>query len=41
MENEPNLTMLQGMVDHLIVEDDECKGVVTQTGRTIVQSLLY
>lgn len=32
MENEPNLTMLQGMVDHLIVEDDECKGVVTQTG---------
>ncbi|MDM5300053.1 tRNA uridine-5-carboxymethylaminomethyl(34) synthesis enzyme MnmG [Bacillus pumilus] len=32
MENEPNLTMLQGMVDHLIVENDECKGVVTQTG---------
>jgi tRNA uridine 5-carboxymethylaminomethyl modification enzyme len=32
MENERNLTLLQGMVDHLIVEDGICKGVVTQTG---------
>ena len=41
MENEPNLTMLQGMVDHLIVEDDECKGVVTQTVQIIARSLLF
>ncbi|QNG59971.1 tRNA uridine-5-carboxymethylaminomethyl(34) synthesis enzyme MnmG [Metabacillus idriensis] len=32
MENERNLTLLQGMVDRLIVEDGECRGVVTQTG---------
>ncbi|MET3939104.1 tRNA uridine 5-carboxymethylaminomethyl modification enzyme [Paenibacillus sp. PvP094] len=32
MENERNLTMRQGMVDHLIVEDGKCVGVVTQTG---------
>ncbi|WP_145045123.1 tRNA uridine-5-carboxymethylaminomethyl(34) synthesis enzyme MnmG [Paenibacillus xylanexedens] len=32
MENERNLTMRQGMVDRLIVEDDKCVGVVTQTG---------
>jgi len=32
LENEPNLTLLQGMVDELVVEDGECKGVVTQTG---------
>ncbi|WP_226528203.1 tRNA uridine-5-carboxymethylaminomethyl(34) synthesis enzyme MnmG [Metabacillus niabensis] len=32
MENEPNLTLLQGMVDRLIVEDGVCKGIVTQTG---------
>ncbi|MCM3588133.1 tRNA uridine-5-carboxymethylaminomethyl(34) synthesis enzyme MnmG [Mesobacillus maritimus] len=32
MEEEPNLTMVQGMVERLIVEDDECKGVVTMTG---------
>ncbi|MCG7378035.1 tRNA uridine-5-carboxymethylaminomethyl(34) synthesis enzyme MnmG [Paenibacillus sp. ACRSA] len=32
MENERNLTMRQGMVDRLIVEDDQCVGVVTQTG---------
>ncbi|MGU4898500.1 FAD-dependent oxidoreductase, partial [Escherichia coli] len=32
MENERNLTLLQGMVDRLIVEDGVCKGVVTQTG---------
>ncbi|MCR2822662.1 tRNA uridine-5-carboxymethylaminomethyl(34) synthesis enzyme MnmG [Lederbergia panacisoli] len=32
LENEPNLTLLQGMVDELIVEDGECKGVITQTG---------
>ncbi|WP_405171188.1 tRNA uridine-5-carboxymethylaminomethyl(34) synthesis enzyme MnmG [Paenibacillus sp. FSL H8-0280] len=32
MENEPNLTMRQGMVDRLIVEDGKCVGVVTQTG---------
>ncbi|MCW3793334.1 tRNA uridine-5-carboxymethylaminomethyl(34) synthesis enzyme MnmG [Paenibacillus sp. LS1] len=32
MENERNLTMRQGMVDRLIVEDGNCVGVVTQTG---------
>ncbi|MCF7758410.1 tRNA uridine-5-carboxymethylaminomethyl(34) synthesis enzyme MnmG [Paenibacillus xylanexedens] len=32
MENERNLTMRQGMVDRLIVEDGKCVGVVTQTG---------
>jgi tRNA uridine 5-carboxymethylaminomethyl modification enzyme len=32
MENERNLTMRQGMVDRLIVEDGHCVGVVTQTG---------
>lgn len=32
MEMEPNLTMRQGMVDRLIVENGECVGVITQTG---------
>ena len=32
IENQENLTLLQGMVEELIVEDGECKGVVTQTG---------
>lgn len=32
MENEPNLTMRQGLVEELIVEDGKCVGVVTQTG---------
>ncbi|WP_413373885.1 tRNA uridine-5-carboxymethylaminomethyl(34) synthesis enzyme MnmG [Paenibacillus taichungensis] len=32
MENERNLTMRQGMVDRLLVEDGQCVGVVTQTG---------
>jgi tRNA uridine 5-carboxymethylaminomethyl modification enzyme len=32
IENEPNMTLLQGMVEELIVEDGECKGVVTMTG---------
>ncbi|MGG3913793.1 tRNA uridine-5-carboxymethylaminomethyl(34) synthesis enzyme MnmG [Rossellomorea vietnamensis] len=32
IENEPNMTLMQGMVEELIVEDDECKGVVTMTG---------
>ncbi|PAE23467.1 MULTISPECIES: tRNA uridine-5-carboxymethylaminomethyl(34) synthesis enzyme MnmG [Bacillaceae] len=32
LENERNLTLIQGMVEHLIVEDGECRGVVTQTG---------
>ncbi|MGD6804616.1 tRNA uridine-5-carboxymethylaminomethyl(34) synthesis enzyme MnmG [Rossellomorea vietnamensis] len=32
IENEPNMTLLQGMVESLIIEDGECKGVVTQTG---------
>lgn len=34
MENEPNLTLVQGMVEELIVEDDICKGVITKTGAT-------
>ncbi|MBQ4901831.1 tRNA uridine-5-carboxymethylaminomethyl(34) synthesis enzyme MnmG [Paenibacillus sp. Marseille-P2973] len=32
MEKEPNLTMRQGMVEELIVEDGKCVGVVAQTG---------
>ncbi|KZZ85434.1 MULTISPECIES: tRNA uridine-5-carboxymethylaminomethyl(34) synthesis enzyme MnmG [Bacillaceae] len=32
MENEPNLTLMQAMVDSLIIEDGECRGVITQTG---------
>ncbi len=32
LENEPNLTLHQGMVDELIVEDGICHGVVTMTG---------
>jgi len=32
IENEPNLTLRQGMVDDLIVEDGVCKGVITSTG---------
>ncbi|NKW85817.1 tRNA uridine-5-carboxymethylaminomethyl(34) synthesis enzyme MnmG [Bacillus cereus] len=32
IEETPNLTLFQGMVEHLIVEDGECKGVITQAG---------
>src|SRR5690606_37760808 len=32
LENQPNLTLLQGMVEQLIIEDEVCKGVVTKTG---------
>ncbi|MFZ3590511.1 tRNA uridine-5-carboxymethylaminomethyl(34) synthesis enzyme MnmG [Bacillus sp. DJP31] len=32
IENQENLTLLQGMVDRLLVEDDICKGVMTNTG---------
>ncbi|KMY55912.1 tRNA uridine 5-carboxymethylaminomethyl modification protein [Bacillus sp. FJAT-27231] len=32
IENQENLTLIQGMVENLIVEDGECRGVVTQTG---------
>ncbi|WP_342433752.1 tRNA uridine-5-carboxymethylaminomethyl(34) synthesis enzyme MnmG [Neobacillus sp. FSL H8-0543] len=32
LEREPNLTLLQGMVEELIVEDGICKGVITKTG---------
>ncbi|MCT3400423.1 tRNA uridine-5-carboxymethylaminomethyl(34) synthesis enzyme MnmG [Lentilactobacillus hilgardii] len=32
MENEPNLTLRQAIVDSLIVEDGVCKGVITNTG---------
>ncbi|SDM40745.1 tRNA uridine-5-carboxymethylaminomethyl(34) synthesis enzyme MnmG [Sediminibacillus halophilus] len=31
LENEANLTMRQGMVEKVIVEDGECKGVITET----------
>ncbi|AXI11044.1 tRNA uridine-5-carboxymethylaminomethyl(34) synthesis enzyme MnmG [Oceanobacillus zhaokaii] len=31
LENEENLTLRQGMVDSLIIEDGVCKGVVTET----------
>jgi tRNA uridine 5-carboxymethylaminomethyl modification enzyme len=32
LENQENLTLRQGMVDELIVEDGVCKGVITETG---------
>ena len=32
IEEEPNLTLRQGIVDDLIVEDGVCKGVITNTG---------
>jgi tRNA uridine 5-carboxymethylaminomethyl modification enzyme len=32
IENQENLTLLQGMVEQLIIEDDVCKGVITNTG---------
>ncbi len=32
LEDEPNLTLLQGMVEQLIVEDGISKGVITKTG---------
>jgi len=32
LEKEENLTLLQGMVERLIIEDGECKGVITKTG---------
>lgn len=32
IENEPNLTLRQGMATELIVEDGVCKGIVTNTG---------
>jgi tRNA uridine 5-carboxymethylaminomethyl modification enzyme len=32
IENQKNLTLLQGMVEKLIVEDGVCKGLITNTG---------
>ncbi|ANC79197.1 tRNA uridine-5-carboxymethylaminomethyl(34) synthesis enzyme MnmG [Fictibacillus phosphorivorans] len=32
MENTENLTLRQGMVERLIIEDGECRGVITKTG---------
>jgi tRNA uridine 5-carboxymethylaminomethyl modification enzyme len=32
LETQENITLRQGMVEELIVEDGECKGVVTKTG---------
>lgn len=32
LENEPNLTLIQGMVERLIISDGVCKGVITNTG---------
>ncbi|MET3699775.1 tRNA uridine 5-carboxymethylaminomethyl modification enzyme [Bacillus oleivorans] len=34
LEDTPNLTLIQGMVERLIVEDGECRGVITKTGAT-------
>ncbi|KKB39523.1 tRNA uridine-5-carboxymethylaminomethyl(34) synthesis enzyme MnmG [Bacillus thermotolerans] len=34
IENQENLTLIQGMVEELVVEDGECRGIVTQTGAT-------
>lgn len=32
LENQPNLTLRQGVVEQLIVEDGVCQGVITSTG---------
>lgn len=32
LENEPNLTLTQAMVEELIVEEGVCKGIITNTG---------
>ena len=32
IEKEENLSLMQGMVERLIIEDGKCKGVITQTG---------
>lgn len=32
IENQPNLTLIQGMAERLIVEDGICRGIVTKTG---------
>lgn len=32
LENEENLHLVQAMVDRLIIEDDVCRGVITETG---------
>lgn len=32
IEQQPNLTLVQGMVEELIVEDGVCKGIITKTG---------
>ncbi|WP_416827904.1 tRNA uridine-5-carboxymethylaminomethyl(34) synthesis enzyme MnmG [Ectobacillus polymachus] len=32
IENTPNITLRQGMVERLIVEDGQCNGVITHTG---------
>ncbi|MBP0724899.1 tRNA uridine-5-carboxymethylaminomethyl(34) synthesis enzyme MnmG [Bacillus sp. RG28] len=32
IEETPNLTLKQGLVERLIIEDGECKGVITMTG---------
>lgn len=34
LENTPNLTLRQAMVEALVVEDGVCKGVITRTGQT-------
>ncbi|TDL32058.1 tRNA uridine-5-carboxymethylaminomethyl(34) synthesis enzyme MnmG [Jeotgalibacillus sp. S-D1] len=32
IENEPNITLLQAMVEELVIEDGECTGVISKTG---------
>ncbi len=32
LENEPNLTLIQGMAESLVVEAGECRGIITNTG---------
>ena len=34
IENEPNITLLQAMIEELIIEDGECTGVISKTGAT-------
>lgn len=38
IENQENLTLRQGMVDRLLIEDNQVKGVVTETKAAITQT---
>ena len=39
IEDEDNLDIMQGMVDELLIENDEVKGVRTNIGQSIMRKL--